>query len=67
MTVDVVDIVGEQNDSRLLLYHKVSNQSHHSKEGRTVEQRQFGSLGPTILPDKTSEVVYKAHSTYKEY
>ena len=56
MIVDVVNIIGEQNDSLLLLYCKVANQCHNSKDGRTVEQLQFGSLGPTLLPDKTSEV-----------
>ena len=30
--------------------------------GKTAEQRPFGYLGPTLLQDKTSEVVYKVHS-----
>ena len=60
---DVVDIVEESNDSPLRLYYTVTKPWHHPMDERTVKKLQFGSLGPTFLPDKTSEVVYKTHST----
>ena len=60
MLVDPVDIVEGKNDSLLWSYYGESSRWHHSKVMRIVELQLLGSLGPTLLQDKTSEEICRA-------
>ena len=63
MLADVVDIVEANNENLLWLCYIEASRRHHSMVVRIIELKLVGSMGPTLLQDKTSEEVCRAHST----
>ena len=59
----IVDIVEGTNDNLFWPYYGAASRQHHSKVVKIVELQLLESLGPTLLHDKTSEEVFRAHST----